>query len=63
MERARVEEAVSATARLCLWVAGELEPVDSAVVAADLDALYELAVAAERLARATFPKWDEEGNA
>jgi len=50
-ERIAVQDAVNACARLALWLAGELEPVDNDVVEQDLDAVYGLLVSAERLAR------------
>jgi len=50
-ERIAVQDAVNACARLALWLAGELEPTSTDVVEQDLDAVYELLVAAERLAR------------
>lgn len=50
-ERVEVQDAVSACARLALWLAGELEPANNDVVEQDLDCVYELLVAAERLAR------------
>lgn len=54
MEKAQAEkwkEAVSALARIALYVADELEPTNSDVLARDLDDVYELLVAAERKAR------------
>jgi len=60
MERAKVEDLVSATARLCLWLAGDLEPVSIDVAEQDLDSLYELCIAVERLGRSTFgERWTE----
>jgi len=56
-ERAKVDDLVAAAARLALWLVGELEPVNSDVVEADLDSLYELCVAVERRAREAFPDW------
>jgi len=56
-ERAKVDDLVAAAARLALWLVNELEPVNSAVVEEDLDALYELCVAVERRARDTYPSW------
>jgi len=57
IEKAELEECVSAVARLALWLADELTPESSDVVEADLDKLYELAIAAEKQARATYPNW------
>jgi len=50
-ERIAVQDAVNACARIALWLAGELEPSNSDVLEQDLDAVYELLVAAERRAR------------
>lgn len=50
-ERVEVQDAVNACARLALWLCGELEPNNSDVLEQDLDALYALLVAAERLGR------------
>ena len=56
-ERVDVEQCVSATARLALWLVGDIEPESKGVVEADLDLLYELAVAIERRARDKYPDW------
>ena len=56
-EKARVDDLVSAAARLALWLVDELEPLNRNVVEEDLDSLYELCVAVERRARAAFPDW------
>jgi len=50
-DRVDVTDAVNACARLALFAAGELEPSSSDVLEQDLDAVYELLVAVERLAR------------
>jgi len=50
-ERVEVQDAVNACARIALWLAGELEPNNSDVLEQDLDCVYALLVAAERLAR------------
>lgn len=50
-EKTAVQDAVSACARLALWLAGELEPDNNDVAEQDLDAVYELLVAVERLLR------------
>lgn len=52
-ERVDVQELVSACARLALYVVDELEPSSSDVLEQDLDALYELAILAEKRGRAT----------
>jgi len=56
-EKAKVDDLVSACARLALWLVDELEPKDRHVVEEDLDSLYELCVAVERRAREAFPDW------
>lgn len=53
----RTTDAVSAAARLALWVEDQLEPEEMEVVIRDLDLLYELCVAVERLARSKYPEW------
>jgi len=59
MDRRAVEEAVSATARLSLWLVDELEPISIDVAEQDLDLLYDLCIAVERKGRESFPdKWD-----
>jgi len=51
-ERADVQEAVSAFARLALYLVYELEPNSNDVLEADLDDVYSVLVAVERRARA-----------
>jgi len=51
-ERQSVQDAVSAMARLALYVVDELEPNNSDVLERDLDDVYALLVAVERKARA-----------
>jgi len=55
MNRTEIEAAVSAVARLSLWLADELEPTNSDVAEQDLDLLYDLCIAVERLGRAKYP--------
>jgi len=50
-ERQSVQDAVSAMARIALYVVDELEPNNSDVLEADLDDVYGLLVAAEKKAR------------
>jgi len=50
-ERQSVQDAVSAMARLALYVVDELEPNNSDVLEQDLDDVYALLVAVERKAR------------
>jgi len=50
-ERQSVQDAVSAMARLALYVVDELEPNNSDVLERDLDDVYALLVAVERKAR------------
>lgn len=56
-EKKKVDDLIAAAARLALWLVDELEPTDSGVVERDLDDVYELCVAVERRARATYPDW------
>jgi len=49
--RIEIEKLTSACARIALWLADELEPLNSDVAEADLDDIYELAVAGERKLR------------
>jgi len=51
-ERVEVQEAVSAFARLALYLVDELEPNNNDVLEADLDDVYAVLVAVERRARA-----------
>jgi len=50
-ERQSVQDAVSALARLALYVVDELEPNSNDVLERDLDDVYALLVAVERKAR------------
>jgi len=51
-ERVEIQEAVSAFARLALYLVDELEPNNNDVLEADLDDVYAVLVAVERRARA-----------
>jgi len=46
-EREDVEEMVSAVARLCLWLVGDIEPESIEIVEIDLDQLERLLVQSE----------------
>jgi len=46
-----LQMAIGAVARLVLFVADELEPVDEGALEEDLNAVYRVLVAAERCAR------------
>jgi len=50
-ERQSVQDAVSACARLALYLVDELEPSNNDVLERDLDDVYALLVAVERRAR------------
>lgn len=56
-ERETIELYVSATARLALWLAGDIEPEGIVYVENDLDLLYDMCIAVERKAREAFPDW------
>jgi len=58
-ERQSVQDAVSAMARIALYVVDELEPNNSDVLEQDLDDAYGLLVAAEKKARAAGLLRDE----
>jgi len=51
------DQVIGAVARLVLWIRGDLEPLEQKFVEDDLDLLYAVAVAAERLARDKYPDW------
>jgi len=50
-KKKKLDEAISTFARLMLFVADELEPLDEPTLAADLETVYRCLVSIERCAR------------
>lgn len=55
-DRADVEQMVSAVARLCLWLVGELAPDAGEIVEIDLEQLERLLVQCETKFAKDFPR-------
>jgi len=51
LQRKKLDEAISTFARLMLFVADELEPLDESTLVQDLETVYRCLVSIERCAR------------
>lgn len=51
LQKKKLDDAISTFARLLLFVADELEPVDERTLVEDLDTVYRCLVSIERCAR------------